>query len=162
MTINVSPAHPFVHTHTKITTHKALFLEWHLRFSMDMYCFSKYIQCRGILQSFLEKHFYFWALLSTLKPLKMFFYGFRITLFPQKPQFRPNKRRESLSVHKGVERNLEEFVRNTKQKRLSFTVWISSKEQAIYQQVNTSSCTAVAQFWMWWLYSDPLNEQPSI
>lgn len=50
------------------------------------------------------------------------FYSFRITLFPQKPQVRPNKRRESLSVHKGVECNLEEFVRNTKQKRLSFTV----------------------------------------
>jgi len=50
------------------------------------------------------------------------FYGFRITLFPQKPQFSPNERRARLSVHKGVECNLEEFVRNTKQKRLSFTV----------------------------------------
>jgi len=67
------------------------------------------------------------------------FYGFRITLFPQKPQFSPNERRARLSVHKGVECNLEEFVRNTKQKRLSFTVWIRSKNQAIYQQVNTSS-----------------------
>lgn len=70
-------------------------------------------------------------------------------------QFSPNERLARLSVHKGVECNLEEFVRNTKQKKLSFTVWIRSKNQAIYQQVNTSSCTAVVQLWMWWLYSDP-------
>lgn len=36
MTSNVSSAHPFVHTRKKMTTHKALFLEWYLRVSMDV------------------------------------------------------------------------------------------------------------------------------
>lgn len=81
--------------------------------------FPKCIQSKCMLQSFLEMYYYFCMLLSHLK---QFFYGFTITLFPQKPQFSPNERLARVSVHKGVECKLEEFVRNAKQKKLSFTV----------------------------------------
>lgn len=94
MTINVNSAHPFVHTYKKLPHTKPLLLEWRLIFSIDVHFFSQYIQSRCILQYFLETYYYFWVLLSSLKLFKMFF-----MVFPQKPQFRPNKRLARLPVH---------------------------------------------------------------
>lgn len=67
MTINVNPAHLFVHTHKTLPHTKPLLLEWHLIFSIDVHFFPRYIQSRCMLQSFLEMYYYFCMLLSSLK-----------------------------------------------------------------------------------------------
>lgn len=114
----------------------------------SMFCFNKHIQSRYISQSYLGEVFLGEVLPLSLKSNLFIFSEFSST---SKNSIQSKWVKWNVKVHKGAECNLEEFVRNTKQKRLSFTVWISSKDQAIYQQVNSSSCTLVAELRTWWL-----------
>lgn len=59
--------------HTQKNYHTLSLYCWSdLIFSIDVHFFSQYIQSRCILQYFLEMYYYFWVLLSSLKPFKMF------------------------------------------------------------------------------------------